>query len=195
MTRAETLYAWLWRTFGERPFTVGQFEVTFPSPRPHRTLSDLKLRGFVERVGRGEYRTLAPERWARHRSSLTVEDVERALTEAPWPYAFTAASAVRVWTRGRYAAGSTPGYQAVDIAVRSKDVRRWKDFLSARGVVAREAKNRGTAAGVEVILHGRPNVAASRFDGVPVDPKPRVLAYVRRNASVFAPAEGMIRGA
>src|SRR5690349_15880898 len=139
MTRAETLYAWLWRTFGARPFSVGEFEVTFPSPRPHRTLSDLKIKGFVERVGRGTYRTVPPARWAAERASLTLADVERTLAAAPWPYAFTASSAVRVWTRGRYTAGRTPGYQPVEIAVRARDARRWKDFLRAGGIAARDA--------------------------------------------------------
>ena len=195
MTRAETLYAWLWRIFEGRPFTVGEFEVTFPSPRPHQVLSELKLKGFVERVGRGAYRAVPPERWARGRASLTVQDVHRIVGEAAMPYAFTASSAVRVWTRGRYAAGSSHGYHPVEIAVRTRDARRWKAFLAARGLVGRDAERRGTAAGVEVVFYRRPSLTASRFDGVPVDPKARVLAYVRRNASVFAPAEGMIRDA
>ena len=195
MTRAETLYAWLWRVFEGRAFTVGEFEVTFPSPRPHQALSELKLKGFVERTGRGSYRTVGPDAWARSRAALTVRDVERIVAEAGLPYAFTASSAVRIWTRGRYAAGSSHGYHPFEIAVRSRDARRWKESLAARGVVARDADARGTSAGVEVVLHRRPTLAASRFDGVPVDPKRVVLAYVRRHAIVFAPAEGMIRHA
>jgi len=195
MTRAETLYAWIWRTFGTRPFSIFDFELTFPAPRPHRTLSELKLRGYVERVGRGTYRAVPPERWVERRASLRPADAERALAEAPWPYCFTAETAVRIWTSGRYAAGSTPAYHALHVAVRARDVPRWKRFLAAAGIAAREAEIRGTGAGIEVILHRRRAIAASRVGGLPVDPKPRVLAFVRRNASIFAPAEEMIRRA
>ncbi len=192
MTRVETLYAWLWRTFGARPFSVGEFEATFPSPRPHRTLSELKLRGFVERVGRGSYRVVAPERWAAARASLTVDAVERSLSKAPWPYAFTRGSAVRLWSAGRYTAGGTPGYHAVEVAVLRADVRRWKEFAATQGVVARLATSRGTAAGVEVLLHPRPKLQVSWFKGQPVEPKRQTLAFVRRNAAVFGPAEEMV---
>ncbi len=195
MTRAETLYAWLLRVFESRAFTVGEFEVTFPSPRPHQALSELKLKGFVERTGRGSYRAVRPDTWARARAAVTVQAVHQIVAEAGMPYAFTASSAVRVWTRGRYAAGSSHGYHPVEIAVRARDARRWKESLAARGVVARDADARGTSAGVEVVLHRRPKIDASRFDGVPVDRKRLVLAYVRRHAIVFAPAEGMIRHA
>jgi hypothetical protein len=172
---------------------VGEFEVSFPTPRPYHTLSELKLKGFVERVGRGRYRAVAPDAWA-ERKAEGAADVERALEASSWPFAFTASSAVHAWTGGRYSAGSTAAYRPVEIAVRASDVPAWRRYLSTRGVGFRKADERRTSAGAEVVLHRRKKLEVAHVDGMPVETREWVVAYIRRHPSIFGPAEELVVG-
>ena len=194
MTRSEKLYAWLWRSFRDRPFTVAEFEATIPSSRSYKVLSELKVNGFLERTGRGQYRAVDPSRRV-EQQLLDAATVGRALLTAPWPFAFTGASAVQAWTHDRYFAGGTRGYQPIDIEVRERDIRRWQAFLRLRGVESRRPHDSGTSAGAVVTLHGVPEVRRAWVDGKPVIARRRVLAYIRRNRYSFEPATELMADA
>ncbi len=79
--------------FGNRPFTVREFASRTGSPRPAKTLSELKCRGLVARVGRGRYRFLEAEERADPRAAEWAR-ARRAILDADLPMAWTGTSAI-----------------------------------------------------------------------------------------------------
>jgi len=132
MARPSRPYPWLLRAFGDHPFTVRRFEATFPASRAYRTLSELRVGGYAERVGRATYRARPPHEWLAA-GTTQVTEVEAALSSAELEFAFDGPTAVALWTSGRYLASSAAGFQPPHIVVRKKEAARWVSFLRSRG--------------------------------------------------------------
>ncbi len=169
--------------FGERPFLVREFRSLTASPRAGKTLSELKSRGLVERLGRGRYRLLSPpERpdrrgaeWDRARSLLLGSGL---------PMAWTGPSAVEFWTRHRYFLSPSAFLREWHIEIPKESTRAWRTFLRNH----RLSTSPRTRLGNRVVLHPVRRLHLETLHGEPVVPRAVVLKDIRSHPAIYAGA-------
>lgn len=173
--------------FGSSPFSVQEFGVRLGCPRPHRRLSELKTRGLVERVGRGQYRLLGPEERPDLRGREAAR-VRRLLLDSGLPMAWTGPSAVHLWTGGRYTVSPSVFLREFHIEVPPASVGRWKEYLRDHRVATTMRRR----IGIRVTLHMARRIRAVRHRGEPVVPRTVVSELIRAHPGIYADAEELL---
>ena len=122
------LYAWIWHSFREEPFSIDSFRATFPSPDSAKVLHDLAKKGYLKRIKRGLYKALKPNEWI---EKITKENTgkDNILDEAVKKYAYCESTAVPIWSNGYYWTGFTRGFKPKHIKVEEQDLTYWKNFF------------------------------------------------------------------
>ena len=182
-------YAYLWKLFRERQFSVNDFAQSFESGNPRKFLSDLARNNLVKRIKRGVYAVIKPE--AVVESAL---DDEKAFYDLPnessMKYAFARKDAVLIWSDGYYWAGFKQCAYPIHLQVKNSDLKKWKKFFSDRRVPAvtiNENINQ-TIAGVLFVLDPVKKVSAVKNGKYFVVPLTKTLEFCRVNIFEFEPA-------
>ena len=170
--------------YGTDEFTTDEVRRATNSPRIARTLSELKRRGLLARLGRARYRVLSPGegpdlRAIEHRR---VWEVVRAL---PCRFAWAGPTAVEVWTNGRYFAGPSMTLRELHVNVERKDFERAAHHLRRNRVSASLRKRVGTVVRLHPVSFLRP---VFKFNE-PVIARGAVDEYLRKHPSVFEGAK------
>ncbi|MBW2000483.1 MAG: hypothetical protein JRJ29_21315 [Deltaproteobacteria bacterium] len=186
MDRYTELYAWMWKSFGGREFTIDEFRMVFPTSQATKVIHDLVGKGYIYRVRRGTYRLTEPGHFVRNITTWEPDDT--ILDEAGKEYAFCESTAVAIWTEGYYWTGFTKGFRPIHIAVRDRDLEEWKAFL--RKKKARFAVEGGsrTLYGRVYILHPRESVRSEEREGSRVVPLDEVVAFCLEREIAYEPA-------
>jgi len=173
--------------YGDREFSVAEFSRAINSPRASRTLSELKRRGVVARVGRGRYRCLGPSEKPDLRAAeyRRVRGIARAL---PYRFAWTGPSAVEVWTDGRYSAPPSLALSELHIAVEATDVGPTLRYLRSHGISLGGRKRTGTV----VRLHSVSKLRCVIKGHEPVVPRRAVDEFIRAHPDVFGGARAWL---
>jgi hypothetical protein len=173
--------------FGEREFDAGEFGRRTENPRPAKVLSELAIRGVVGRKGRGHYRFLRPS----ERPDLRIREWERVreiVLNGPGPKAWDGASAVEMWTSGRYRVSPSMYLRTYSVAVPAGHRRFWVPYLAKRGLSLRSRKR----VGARVEIREVPSLRLEKLDGEPVLPRTEVVALIRAHPGIFAGAEALL---
>lgn len=173
--------------FGTRVFTASEFARRTGTTRAAKVLSDLKRRGWVERVGRGRYRVLRPD----ERPDIRAAEWERIrsiVLSAPIPKAWTGPTAVEVWTGGRFKTAPSPFFREFFVAVLERDLNAWRAYLAARGVPSEGRKR----VGAVVRLVPRPDLEAVELDGEPVVPRREVERFIKSRPATYEGVEELL---
>lgn len=185
-TRYDELYAWLHTAFGTETFTSATFDMTFPSPCPAKVLHDLHALGYVDRKERGKYCVVNPEE--RLRRVVQRDESSLGLPEqAGLPYAYTAATAITIWTDGGYWTGFTSGFRPVHMNVRKRDVSAWQRFFRERGARSTVVGSRETLYGFVHVLYPKERIQAVSRGGVKVIPRREAYRYAAQRPYAFEP--------
>jgi hypothetical protein len=173
--------------FGERPFLTREFGSVTASSRAAKTLSELKSRGLVERLGRGSYRLLSPANrpdrrgaeWARARGLLLGSGL---------PMAWSGPTAVEVWTRNRYFVSPSVFLREWHIEIPTESTRAWRTFLRDH----RLSTSPRTRLGNRVVLHPVRHLRRVTVHGEPVVPRTVVLKDIRAHRAIYANADRLV---
>jgi hypothetical protein len=173
--------------FGERVFDAGEFGLRTGNPRAAKVLSELVIRGIVGRKGRGHYRFLRPS----ERPDLRIREWERVreiILDGPGPKAWDGASAVELWTDGRYRISPSMYYRIYSVVVPKGRRRLWVPYLAKHGLSLRSRKRVGARVEVREVSALRSEIV----DGEPVLPREEVVALIRGHPGIFAGAEALL---
>jgi len=173
--------------FGEAEFTSGEFARRVGTPRAAKILSELKHRGLVSRLGHGTYRFLRPIERPDRRSSEWSR-TKRVVLAGPAPKAWTGSTAVEVWTGHRYTVSPSVFYRVFELAVPSRSVSAWKDYLRGNRI-AFESRKR---VGARVELVPVRTVRAETVEGEPVIPRRDVISLIRAHPAIYANSEELL---
>jgi hypothetical protein len=173
--------------FGDEAFTASEFEAVTGNTRPAKLLSELKMRGVVERMGRGTYRVLPlPER--PDKRMIEWERVRNIILNAPWNKAWTGSTAVEIWTNGRYKISPNPYLRVFHLLVHKSEMEEWKKYLRRSGVSYSGKKRVGSFVSLEATLKIKSTLVA----GEPVIPKDEVLRIIKNHPALYAEASELI---
>lgn len=181
------LYAWIWYSFREDPFSIDDFRATFPSFHSAKVLHDLAKKSYLKRISRGMYEATKPDEWI---EKIVKESTQKdnILNEAVKKYAYCESTAVSIWSNGYYWTGFTKGFKPKHIKVREKDLAYWKNFFKEKNAKCSiEGKNE-TLYGLVYILHPRKDFSVVEKNGFKVVPLEEVLAYCSKHRLVYQPA-------
>lgn len=173
--------------FGEKEFTAREFAFATDNTRPAKFLSELKMRGLVERVDRGTYRFLRPS----ERPDLRAVEwsrVKNVIARAPWAYAWAGSTAVEIWSDGRYNVSPNPFLKILHIAVHRADAEKWKKYLESHGVSYRGKKRIGAIVDLIVKSH----LVCTKKGEETVIPRKSVIKLIRDHPGLYAGAEDLI---
>ena len=173
--------------FGERPFAVEDFRIRIGSLRPVQTLSELKSRGIVGRVGRGRYRLLGPSERPDLRAAEWTR-VRKAILASGLPMGWTGPEAVTLWTGGRYTVSPTVYLHEFHIEVPRRSERAWRRYLRLRRVST--SPHRRTGAVVRLATGQRASFATHR--GEPVISRRETLDLIRSHRALYAEADKLL---
>lgn len=176
--------------FGREEFTASEFASRTGNPSAAKTLSELKRRGLVERVGRGRYRCLAPEERPDLRHALWTK-VRNTLVTAPLPWAWTGSSAVEAWTGGTYRLSPSPVTRDFHIAVPADTLDEWRKFLRAHGIPYEGRKHIGAHVHLEPVTKLD---EVEIVDGEPVIPREETLRLIHEHPALYEGAEETLLG-
>lgn len=174
-------------SFGTEPFTVEEFRVRIGSLRPVQTLSELKSRGLVLRLGRGRYRLLEPS----ERPDLRAAEWNRVrslILDSGLPMAWTGPDAVALWTGWRYTISPTMFLREFHIEVPEEDAGAWSRYLRAHRVSTSHLRRTGAV----VRLRTGKRRAYSRHRGEPVIPRSETMALIRAHRGLYAEADKLV---
>jgi len=174
-------------SFGERPFSTREFTSRTASPRAAKTLSELKSRGLVERLGRGRYRLLSPSARPDRRAKEWGRAKELLLGSG-LPMAWSGPSAVEIWTGGRYYVAPSFFVRLWYIDVPKESLPAWLRFLRDH----RLSTNPRGRLGNKVILHPVSRLRRVRLHGEPVVPRRVVLDTIRSHRAIYANADRLV---
>ncbi len=183
------VYAYLWKLFGERQFSVNDFAQSFESGNPRKFLSDLAKDDLVKRIKRGVYAAIKPE--AVVESAL---DDEKAFYDLPnesgMKYAFARKDAVLIWSDGYYWTGFKQCTYPIHLQVKNSDLKKWKKFFNNHGIsaVTIDEKTNQTIAGVLFVLEPVKKVSAVKNGKYFVMPLTNTLEFCKANIFEFEPA-------
>lgn len=175
--------------YGSSEFSVRDFSARVGNPRAGKLLSELKARGYVERVSRGRYRRLGPSERPDTRR-FEWRRVHNVLRDGPGPKAWTGESAVEVWTEGKYRTSPSAFVRYYTLAVPRGSLPRWDRYLRTRGLSRRSRRR----IGPRIDLLPVENMKVTFVDGEPVIPRTDVLKLIRAHPGIFANAEELLRG-
>jgi hypothetical protein len=175
--------------FGGRRFTALEFARRSGNPRAAKVLSELKHRGFVERVGRGTYRCLSPgERpdlrdaeWSR------VRDV---VLSGPDPKAWAGETALELWTGGRYRLAPSLYARVFHLAVPRRRRGDWVRYLSDHRVSTSSKKR----VGARVELTTVEGLEPVSIGGEPVVGRSEVERLIREHPALYGNAGELLIG-
>lgn len=173
--------------FGAREFPASEFARRTGNPRAAKLLSELVVRGVVERTRRGRYRFLGPAERPDLRE-VEWDRVRKVILSGPEPKAWTGATAVEAWTRGRYVVSPSPYSRIFELAVKEEAVESWRKFLAANRVSVCARKR----VGGSVKLHPLATVHRVYVEGEPVIPRRETIALIREHPGVYASAEELV---
>ena len=173
--------------FGGEDFTTADFKAATGNTRPAKLLSELKMRGVVERRGRGTYRVLLLS----ERPDKRVNEWERVkniILKAPWDKAWTGSTAVEIWTNGRYKISPNPYLRVFHLRVHKSEIEEWTRYLMRLGVSCSGKKRVGSF----VILEAASRIKWTLVAGEPVIPKNEVLRIIKNHPGLYAGASELI---
>jgi hypothetical protein len=173
--------------FGTHPFTASEFSSRIGTDRATRLLSEMKMRGWIERTGRGLYRVLSPEERPDMRASEWTR-VNRVLLDAPLPMAWGDADAVRVWTGGRYTVSPSAYLREFHIEVPTATKAAWLEHLRAHRI-STDTRRR---VGSRVVLTPSRRFRRSIHRGEPVIPRSATVALIRAHRGLFGDADKLL---
>lgn len=171
--------------FGSRPFTTKEFRGRTGSPRAAKTLSELKRRGLVERVGRGRYRYLEAHERADPRAA-EWRRARNAILRADLPKAWTGPSAVEVWTLGRYYVGPSVFLRLFYLVVPSTAAEGWRRYLREHRISTSTRRSIGARVVLEPVKRMPP---VETVEGERVITREAALKIVRANRVMYADAD------
>ena len=173
--------------FGENEFTAKELAILTGNSRSAKLLSELKMRGIVERVGRGKYRV--PPLYERPDTRIIEwERVRNVIINAPWKKAWTGSTAVEVWTNRRYKISPNPYLRVFHLLILKSELDEWKKYLRRSGVSYSGKKRVGSF----VDLQCSSKVNLTIVAGEPVIPKDEVLRLIRSHPGIYAGAWELI---
>lgn len=176
--------------FGDAEFTADEFARRTGHLRAAKTLSELKHRGLVERVGRGRYRCLGPG----ERPDLRAAEwrrVREAVLRAPVEKAWTGPTAVETWTEGRYRVAPSPYLREFHVAVLCEHADELRDHLKRHGV-ATDGRKR---VGGHVVVVPVPRLEGVEVvDGEPVIGREETERLIREHPALYEGAMEELRG-
>jgi hypothetical protein len=173
--------------FGENTFSSRDFARRTGNTRAAKILSELKHRGLVERVARGNYRCLSPG----NRPDLRAAEwsrVRNVVLSGPEPKAWAGETAVEHWTGGRYKLAPSLYSRIYNLAITSSTEASWREYLSSHGVSTTSRKRVG--ARVELIPRGK--LRPVLVNGEPVIPRHEVEAMIRAHPALYGDAEDLL---
>ncbi|EQD69513.1 sigma-70 like region 4 HTH domain-containing protein [mine drainage metagenome] len=173
--------------FGEEEFTTAEFRAVTGNFRSAKLLSELKMRGVVERIGRGEYRVLPLSKRPDTRI-IEWERVRNIITKAPWDKAWAGSTAVEIWTNGRYKISPNPYLRVFHLLVHKSEVEEWKKYLRKSGISYSGKKRVGSFVNLEVTS----KINSTLVAGEPVIPKDEVLRIIKNHPGLYADAGELI---
>ncbi len=169
--------------FGENEFTAKELAILTGNSRSAKLLSELKMRGIVERVDRGKYRVL-PLSERPDTRIMEWDRVRNIITHAPWKKAWTGSTAVEVWTNGRYKISPNPYLRVFHIIILKSELDEWRKYLRRSGI-SYSGKKR---VGCYVDLKCSSKVNSTIITGEPVITKNEVLKLIRNHPGIYAGA-------
>lgn len=169
--------------FGENEFSTKELAIITGNPRSAKLLSDMKMKGIVERVGRGKYRVL-PLSERPDTRIIEWERVRNVIVNAPWKKAWTGSTAVEVWTNGRYKLSPNPYLRVFHLLILKSELDEWKKYLRRFGISYSGKKRVGSF----VDLKCSSKVNSTMVAGEPVIPKDGVLRLIRNHPGIYAGA-------
>jgi len=181
------LYSWLWKSFGNKKFSLEEFRTVFPSSHHKKIIFDLVKLGYIQRIGRGEYKVIEPKKFVDKivEKNLKQRDI---LEKVDKKYAFCDNGAVIIWTDGYYWTGFTKGFKPVHIRILERDLKWWKDFFKKNGIeYALEGENR-TLFGLTYILHPKKDFKVEKKDDTFVIPLDETVEFCMNNRLIYEPA-------
>jgi hypothetical protein len=173
--------------YGNREFSSRDFSSRVGNPRAGKLLSDLKRRGYVARTGRGRYRRLE----ASERPDLRLFEWRRVrdtLLKGPTSKAWAGASAVELWTGGRYRTSPSAFVRFFTLAVPRPSIPAWRKYLRAHGLSLDSRKR----IGPRVELIAVDDLKVTFLSGEPVLPRTAVVDFIRAHPGIFANAEELV---
>jgi predicted transcriptional regulator of viral defense system len=175
--------------FGGRRFTAREFARRSGNPRAAKVLSDLKLRGLVERVGRGQYRCLSPGERPdlRHAEWARVHDV---VLSGPDPKAWAGETALEIWTAGRYRLAPSLYSRVFHLAVPRARKDDWIRYLSDHRVATTSKKRIGARVEMTTVDELNPTM----IDGEPVVARSEIERLIRDHPALYGTAEELLIG-
>ncbi|MHB1492781.1 MAG: hypothetical protein ACYCR7_05265 [Thermoplasmataceae archaeon] len=173
--------------FGDEAFTASEFRTVTGNTRPAKLLSELKMRGVVERIDRGMYRVL-PLSERPDMRIIEWEKVKNIIMRAPWDKAWTGSTAVEIWTNGRYKISPNPYLRVFHLLVNESELEEWKRYLRRAGISYTGKKRVGSF----VDLKATSKINFTLVSGEPVIPKDEVLMIIKNHPGLYAKAGEMI---
>ena len=147
-----------------------------------------RLRGSVERIGRGRYRSRAlPEDVEAYAGEMEVVREKLLGLDASIPAALDGSTAIWAWTRGGYVTGTTPLRTVVSVAVPRSKLKEVRNALRRLGADVRSDYPSANEFGVFVKLNPKKHVERTLVDGIPVISRRAVEKLIDSNPA-FGPA-------
>ena len=172
---------------GEAEFSTREFATRVGSLRPAKTLSELKLRGLAERLGRGRYRLLRPSERPDLRSAERGR-VRDLLLASELPMAWAGPTAVAVWTGGRYFVSPSFYLTEFHLSIPRRSEARWREYLRKHRISANPSRR----IGCSVVIHPTTHFAREYHSGNPVLPRATVLSLIRAHPGIYANADRLV---
>lgn len=175
--------------FPKVTFTVREFGTLSGSPRPAKTLSELKRRGVVARLGRSTYRCLAPFERPDPRPA-EWRRIHDTVLEGPGPKAWAGPTAVEVWTGGMYHLSPSLYEREFHLAVPRTRVSDWIRYLGSHRIPIHPRKR----IGGRVVLSPRRGLRIVRIEGEPVVPRHEIELLIRAHPMLYSNASEYLVG-
>lgn len=172
------------RAFREREFTRREAATVLGSPDPDALLTAMKTRGWIERVGRGTYRLRPAEAYSVVLERTWDERIRRVLT-APLRVALDGPDAVRLWTRGAYNVGETPGSRTLYLAVHPRDEPALRAALVDVAIPAGSQQEPPLGTGLRAIIRPWPGFRKQLVEGLPVIPLSELRRIARESPMAY----------
>jgi len=174
-------------SFGAETFSTREFALRTGSLRPAKTLSELKMRGLAERLGRGTYRLLGPSERPDLRSVARAR-VRALLLASGLPMAWAGPTAVALWTGGRYFVSPSIYLMQFHISIPRRSEAKWRAYLRKHRISANPARR----IGCTVLIQPTGRFAREFHSGNPVVPRTQVLALIRAHRGIYADADKLV---
>jgi hypothetical protein len=179
-TFAQQAYAILYNRFGDQPFESKYLGWFLSKGMVKKTLHILEKRHWVKRVRKGSYVCINPDEIFR---SMVQFRVPALLKEAGKKYAYTAASAVEVWTDYSYIQRSWE-HSPYFVKVLKKDLKSWIHYFREHKVNA-FVKDAKPALGEFAVLFPEERLNPEIYGGSPVDKLNEVVRFCEKNIDAF----------